>query len=295
MKKIFYMAAAALAFAACSKDDTDKIDTLTVTPETATVFTDGKLPELSIAGTPADALEGAEITWTSSNPEVVAVSADGKISFAVKDIAEEATVEISASACGKTASCIITVKPQIAHYEILDLTAEFGFKMLDRNVGASDVLKSGNYYQWGKNTPVAAESDSKVNAAYDAEWGAGSKDFSDWSVAENTPCPLGWGLPDGDQMKKIADKLEAIALYDYDMATKEEYEAACTLLNKMMVAKCGQFGKEGHDGIYLPDASYFWSAARTDAGLGVFENNLFPNYFKKAAFTMAVPVRCVKK
>ena len=99
MKKIFYMAAAALAFAACSKDDTDKIDTLTVTPETATVFTDGKLPELSIAGTPADALEGAEITWTSSNPEVVAVSADGKISFAVKDIAEEATVEISASAC----------------------------------------------------------------------------------------------------------------------------------------------------------------------------------------------------
>ena len=79
------------------------------------------------------------------------------------------------------------------------------------------------------------------------------------------------------------------------MATKEEYEAACTLLNKMMVAKCGQFGKEGHDGIYLPDASYFWSAARTDAGLGVFENNLFPNYFKKAAFTMAVPVRCGKK
>lgn len=35
MKKIFYVAAVALAFAACSKDEV-KLDSLTVTPETVT-------------------------------------------------------------------------------------------------------------------------------------------------------------------------------------------------------------------------------------------------------------------
>ena len=43
MKKIFYVAAVALAFAACSKDEA-KLDSLTVTPDTVTKFTDDVLP-----------------------------------------------------------------------------------------------------------------------------------------------------------------------------------------------------------------------------------------------------------
>ena len=49
MKKIFYVAAVALAFAACSKGEA-KLDSLTVTPETVTKFTDEVLPELSVTG-----------------------------------------------------------------------------------------------------------------------------------------------------------------------------------------------------------------------------------------------------
>ena len=222
MKKIFYVAAVALAFAACSKDEV-KLDSLTVTPETVTKFTDEVLPELSVSGTPQDVFDGAQITWTSDKPDIITVDENGKIAFAVKDIENEETVTISASAAGKTATCVITVKPQIAHYEILDFTADLGFKMLDRNVGASAVLKVGNYYQWGKNTPVSVAGDAKVNANYDANWSADSKGFADWSKPENTPCPIGWGLPDDEQMKAIDSKLEAIALYDYDQATREEY------------------------------------------------------------------------
>lgn len=296
MKKIFYVAAVALAFAACSKDEV-KLDSLTVTPETVTKFTDEVLPELSVTGSPSDVLMGGctVVTWTSDKPEIITVDENGKIAFAVKDIENEETVTISASAAGKTATCVITVKPQIARYEILDFTKEYGFKMLDRNVGASAVLKVGNYYQWGKNTPVAVAGDAKVNANYDANWSADSKGFADWSKPENTPCPIGWGLPDDDQMKVIGKKLEAIALYDYEMATKEEYDAAELLFNRMLVPASGQFGKEGQEGLYLPDAYYFWSGVKTSEGVNTFEYNNFPTYKKNNPLTLAFPVRCVKK
>ena len=294
MKKIFYVAAVALAFAACSKDEV-KLDSLTVTPETVTKFTDEVLPELSVSGTPQDVFDGAQITWTSDKPEIITVDENGKIAFAVKDIENEETVTISASAAGKTATCVITVKPQIARYEILDFTKEYGFKMLDRNVGASAVLKVGNYYQWGKNTPVAVAGDAKVNANYDANWSADSEGFADWTKPENTPCPIGWGLPDDDQMKVIAKKLEAIALYDMGYATTEEYEAAELLFNRMLVPASGQFGKEGQEGLYLPDAYYFWSGVKTSEGVNTFEYNNFPTYKKKNPLTLAFPVRCVKK
>ncbi len=235
------------------------------------------------------------VTWTSDKPEIITVDENGKIAFAVKDIENEETVTISASAAGKTATCVITVKPQIARYKILDFTADFGFKMLDRNVGASAVLKVGNYYQWGKNTPVAVAGDAKVNANYDANWSADSKGFADWSKPENTPCPIGWGLPDDEQMKVIGKKLEAIALYDYDMATKEEYEAAELLFSRMLVPASGQFGKEGQEGLYLPKAYYFWSGVKTSEGVNTFEYNLFPTYKKNNPLTLAFPVRCVKK
>lgn len=296
MKKIFYVAAVALAFAACSKDEV-KLDSLTVTPETVTKFTDEVLPELSVTGSPSDILVGgsAVVAWTSDKPEIITVDENGKIAFAVKDIENEETVTISASAAGKTATCVITVKPQIARYEILDFTADLGFKMLDRNVGASAELKVGNYYQWGKNTPVAVAGDAKVNANYDANWSADSKGFADWSKPENTPCPIGWGLPDDEQMKVIAKKLEAIALYDYDQATREEYEAAELLFNRMLVPASGQFGKEGQEGLYLPDAYYFWSGVKTSEGVNSFEYNLFPLYKTKNVLSLAIPVRCVKK
>lgn len=295
MKKIFYVAAVALAFAACSKDGV-KLDSLTVTPETVTKFTDEVLPELSVTGTPQDLFDGAQITWISDKPEIITVDENGKIAFAVKDIENEETVTISASAAGKTATCVITVKPQIARYEILDFTADFGFKMLDRNVGASAVLKVGNYYQWGKNTPVAVAGDAKVNANYDANWSADSKDFADWSKPENTPCPIGWGLPDDEQMNVIKKKLEAISLDFMGLpTTEEEYEAAERLFNRMLVPASGQFGKEGKDGLYLPNAYYFWSGVKTGEGVNTFEYNNFPTYTKKNPLTLAFPVRCVKK
>ncbi len=290
MKRFAPPIAALLLLCSCN-DSVVKIDSLAITPETATVFTDEALPELSLSATPQDALEGTEVTWTSSNTALVTVAEDGTLEFAVKDIEGEETVTVTASAGKKTATCTINVKGQICRYGIIDMSAEFGLLLLDRNIGASAAGKAGNYYQKGCNTPVAYEGDEAVNSEYKTDWSAESEGYIDWSKPENTPCPKGWRIPDGDDMTAINKKLEAIALYEWDMATKEEYNAALDVLDKMQTAVSGRFQPDKK----IPDAECFWSTfINTSGGLGAFENNNFPNFTKSYNYTVAIPVRCVK-
>lgn len=300
MKKIAYIAVVALAVVACNKEEGAKIDSIKVVPETKTLYTDEVLPELGVVLDP----ENADVTveWTSSDPELVTVSDKGVLAFAVKDIEDaEKTVTITAKAGEKTAACVLTIKGQISRYEVLDFTKDFGFKMLDRNVGAKTKEEVGNYYQWGKNTPVAANDEAEVNANYNAEWGPTSEGFADWTVAENTPCPKGWSLPNDEQMKKVKAKLDIIGDWYFEMATDEECAEAFAIVDKMALVECGQFKKESTTQKYLPEAKYFWTSYtfKDDADVskvGTFEYNNFPTYNIKAggSYDLAIPVRCVK-
>jgi len=300
MKKIAYIAVVALAVVACNKEEGAKIDSIKVVPETKTLYTDEALPELAVVLDPEDA--NVTVEWTSSDPELVTVSDKGVLAFAVKDIEDaEKTVTITAKAGEKTASCVLTVKGQISRYEVLDFTADFGFQMLDRNVGAKSKEEVGNYYQWGKNTPVAANDETEVNANYNAEWGPTSEGFADWTVAENTPCPKGWSLPNDEQMKKVKAKLDIIGDWYLDMATDEECAEAFAIVDKMALVECGQFKKESTTQKYLPTAKYFWTSYtfKDDADVskvGTFEYNNFPTYSTKTggSYDLAIPVRCVK-
>lgn len=301
MKKIAYIAVVALAIVACNKEEGGaKIDSIKVVPETKTLYTDEALPELTVVLDPEDA--DVAVEWTSSAPELVTVSDKGVLAFAVKDIEDaEKTVTITAKAGEKTASCVLTVKGQISRYEVLDFTADFGFQMLDRNVGAKSKEEVGNYYQWGKNTPVAANDETEVNANYNAEWGPTSEGFADWTVAENTPCPKGWSLPNDEQMKKVKAKLDIIGDWYYEMATDEECAEAFAIVDKMALVECGQFKKESTAQKYLPEAKYFWTSYtfKDDADVskvGTFEYNNFPTYSTKSggSYDLAIPVRCVK-
>lgn len=300
MKKIAYIAVVALAVVACNKEEGAKIDSIKVVPETKTLYTDEALPELAVVLDPEDA--NVTVEWTSSDPELVTVSDKGVLAFAVKDIEDaEKTVTITAKAGEKTAACVLTVKGQISRYEVLDFTADFGFKMLDRNVGAKTKEEVGNYYQWGKNTPVAANGETEVNANYNAEWGPTSEGFADWTVAENTPCPKGWSLPNDEQMKKVKAKLDIIGDWYYEMATDEDCAEAFAIVDKMALVECGQFKKESTTQKYLPTAKYFWTSYtfKDDADVskvGTFEYNNFPTYSTKTggSYDLAIPVRCVK-
>lgn len=300
MKKIAYIAVVALAVVACNKEEGAKIDSIKVVPETKTLYTDEALPELAVVLDPEDA--NVTVEWTSSDPELVTVSDKGVLAFAVKDIEDaEKTVTITAKAGEKTAACVLTVKGQISRYEVLDFTADFGFQMLDRNVGAKSKEEVGNYYQWGKNTPVAANGETEVNANYNAEWGPTSDGFADWTVAENTPCPKGWSLPNDEQMKKVKAKLDIIGDWYFEMATDEDCAEAFAIVDKMALVECGQFKKESTTQKYLPTAKYFWTSYtfKDDADVskvGTFEYNNFPTYSTKTggSYDLAIPVRCVK-
>lgn len=300
MKKIAYIAVVALAVVACNKEEGAKIDSIKVVPETKTLYTDEALPELAVVLDPEDA--NVTVEWTSSDPELMTVSDKGVLAFAVKDIEDaEKAVTITAKAGEKTAACVLTVKGQISRYEVLDFTADFGFQMLDRNVGAKTKEEVGNYYQWGKNTPVAANGETEVNANYNAEWGPTSDGFADWTVAENTPCPKGWSLPNDEQMKKVKAKLDIIGDWYFEMATDEDCAEAFAIVDKMALVECGQFKKESTTQKYLPTAKYFWTSYtfKDDADVskvGTFEYNNFPTYSTKTggSYDLAIPVRCVK-
>lgn len=269
-----------------------KIESLSITPETATVFVDENLPELSLSATPQDALEGASVTWTSSNPGIISVAEDGTIEFAVKDIEGEETVTITAKAGDKTAVCMITVKGLICKYGINDLSQELGLLFLDRNVGAAAVGDAGNYYQKGNNTPVAYTGSTEVNAGYKADWSAESEGFVDWSKPENTPCPTGWRIPNADDMNLLKTKvLDPIAEYEmFDMGDYPEAEYA--ILEKINPAVSGRFQPEKK----IDAAKCFWSTFvnETNGKLGVYEDNNFPNFSKSYTYVAAIPVRCVK-
>lgn len=148
MKKIAYIAVVALAVVACNKEEGAKIDSIKVVPETKTLYTDEALPELTVVLDPEDA--NVTVEWTSSDPELVTVSPKGELALTVEDIEEkEKVVTITAKAGELSATCKLTIKGQIARYEVLDFTKDFGFKMLDRNIGAKSKEDAGYFYQWG--------------------------------------------------------------------------------------------------------------------------------------------------
>lgn len=282
---------AALLFASCKKEE---VYTLKVTPATATLYTDDALPVLSVTTDPASSIEGKTINYTSDHPEIVTVDTKGELKFAVKDIAQDQKVTITVTVGKQTATCALDIKAQIGRYKALSISGS-DLQILDRNVGAKSATDPGNYYQWGKNTPVAYGNETSTNANYDANWSVTSLGFSDWTKEENQPCPLGWRMANADDMEEIGELIEDIAYWWLDIINYDDAADAFVTLNSMNIYATGKFQKD-KDGKYLPDAGYFW-AGLMDAKAGTacaFENNNFPVFTKKATFDMAMPVRCVK-
>lgn len=298
MKKIAYIAVVALAVVACNKEEGAKIDSIKVVPETKTLYTDEALPELTVVLDPEDA--NVTVEWTSSDPELVTVSPKGELALTVEDIEEkEKVVTITAKAGELSATCKLTIKGQIARYEVLDFTKDLGFKMLDRNVGAKSTEDIGYFYQWGKILPVASGNDTKVNEFYDKDWSPESKGFADWTVAENTPCPKGWSIPTKEQILKLKYIVGEVLTYEYYpdfyKGTEEEYQNYKKILNQLHLLNSGKFTAAEKDDKYKGEA--FWSSTLTEKDgnnlPSIYWNGNAPT-FETNTYATAVPVRCVK-
>ncbi|MDR0954271.1 MAG: Ig-like domain-containing protein [Rikenellaceae bacterium] len=283
----------------------------TITASAEAFVVDEELPTLSVAWTPEGAVAPTSVAWSSDTPTVLDVTSAGVLELKVADVADPVEVVISATAqpAGVTASVTLTVQGKITRYEVIDCSAELGLLVLDRNVGATaaydpdatdNTASIGNYYQWGKNVIVAYGAQETADAElFDPTWNAEGENFSDWSVPANTPCPIGWSIPDKDQTELIANK--AWADYDWGTQTDEEFEAAKALYKKLKIARNGAFRVQGEK--YLPRAGYFWSSylnvvdGPNAEGIKMayaVQDNYDINRSKRELVTYAMPVRCVK-
>ncbi|MDH6312414.1 uncharacterized protein (TIGR02145 family) [Parabacteroides sp. PFB2-10] len=303
MKKVFlFLSVAALLLSGCG-DDEVRVGSVTVTATSTEFIVGNALPTLTAVVTPDDA-DNKTVTWSSNKPEILAVDVEtGVLELKVTDLEESEEVKITAMADGQSDDVTITVKGLISYYEILDFSSEFGLLVLDRNVGATaaydkgaadNTAANGNFYQLGRNVVVATGATEAANAEFDANWTAESAGYVDWSVPANTPCPKGWGVPNQTQFVAMMKLLENynIDLVDFDMITKEEYDAAKAANAKMKLAKSGYFREASKK--YLPGAEAFWSAAyHTSGAPWGYVHNLFPNKSRETA-KVAMPIRCVK-
>jgi uncharacterized protein YjdB len=137
---------------------TDPVQSLSVTPASTKIGFGGTV-KLAVSVAPSTAAAGNPVAWTSSDPKVATVAADGTVSGV-----GEGTATITATAGGKSAACDVTVmKP------VTKLRTPLGTVTLKANTkatlplvaydkaGATDAL-----LVWASSKPAVATVDAKT-------------------------------------------------------------------------------------------------------------------------------------
>ena len=324
MKKIFLvLGLVAMAAVSCKDDegggnpgDPTAVEELTISDGSVVYVqlgTTNKQFKLTLG---AEA-SGKTLEWTSDKPQILAVDqTTGLLSFGSNATASKISISVS-SESGKLAAATVYLVPEApAGYEVIEETGQITegkFYMLDRNVGASAVGKSGNYYQWGRKTVVAAEGATSVNDSFNTDIAWNTAD-ADW--AEGL-CPEGWRLPTKADLEIIKSK--TLAYYDYLLCeeygfpcdyTDQEIEDSIKAWDTMQMAPSGMFNVKDENGdgkitadevaFYTVGAESFWSSELTETSNSLnipcaynFLNNSIPTVEKQYSVMNAMPVRCV--
>ena len=324
MKKIFLvLGLVAMAAVSCKDDegggnpgDPTAVEELTIS-DGSVVYVQLGTTDKQFKLTLGAEASGKTLEWTSDKPQILAVDqTTGLLSFGSNATASKISISVS-SESGKLAAATVYLVPKApAGYEVIEETAQITgdkFYMLDRNVGASAPGKTGNYYQWGRKTVVAAEGATSVNDSFDLDMAWKTSD-ADW--AEGL-CPEGWRLPTKADLDVIKELTLAYFddLFYTDMGfdspyTSEEIEASKKVWDMMEMAESGMFnvsddngdGKITADEVapYADGAYGFWSSELTgeSGSLSIpcaynFLNNFAPTVEKNRPVMNAMPVRCV--
>ena len=208
------------------------VNTILVSPSAFTLYVDSEFPSMSYVSVPTNTVDSV-VVWSSDTPEVLDVDPEtGELKWGTVRNCEVVISATSATRKDVKGECRITVRNTMGVYKYLDLRAELGLFVIDRNMGATMAFDKtvtnnmaaglkGNYYHWGNNTPVANKEfggDDGRGGYYtypngrtllggypefDPSWNAEGEHFSDWSQGGETPCPGGWRLPTKEECEKI--------------------------------------------------------------------------------------------
>ncbi len=303
MKRLFYYTFLFIALGACNYDDGwdgykenlegGQVEMIIVSPSSAILYIDSKLPTLSYYIAPWGAVDTV-VTWTSDKPEVLNVNA----TTGVLEWGTPANTVVTISAISNSNSkilgkCVFTIRNSRGRYRYVDLRKQAGIWMLDRNLEASTKAEDGfnsiptlnntwygNYYQYGNNNPVAnlengGEDGQGGNynyengrymtggfSYYDPYWDNTYDGFVDWSVPNNLPVVMeGWRLPTKNELEKLAYWIDENNFRD--AAGKG---AAKVLRKEVAFGPGGLIGGERNSFPYSPGdagmvfSAYIWSS-----------------------------------
>ncbi|MBQ4279593.1 MAG: Ig-like domain-containing protein [Rikenellaceae bacterium] len=327
MKKfLLALAVVSVAAVACNDDDDAPVP-VSVTSVTinqgpamyASMAVGAAMPTLSVTVKPDDATNKTMEWSVSANTAVTIDKNTGKLTRTDAALTEPIEVTVQArSVNGVDGTAKLYLTPEApAGYGVIDSIKHLAnFYMLDRNVGASAVGTSGNYYQWGRNAVVATEGATAVNGSFDynVTWAAPAS----WATAAS-PCPDGWRLPTQAELELIKSLtlpyFDNLAMEDFGMDpsyTEEQAAESLRIYNMLKMANSGMFQVKDTDGDgmisagevskYMASAPTFWSSdvvTGTTGLLGMslaynFANNLIPAVEKTRPVMFAMPVRCVR-
>lgn len=269
------------------------VEMIIVSPSSAMLYIDSKLPNLSYYVAPLGAAD-TTVTWVSDKPEVLSVNAEtGVLAWGTPTNTEVTISAVSNSNSQVVGTCVFTVRNARGRYRYVDLRKQLGLWMLDRNLEASSKAVDGfnaaplanntwygDYYQYGHNDPVANlehggengqggvwtyENGREMNGgypAYDPYWDNTREGFVDWSNPENLPGGIeGWRLPTKKELEELAYWLDANNFRD-----AKGKGAAKVLQQEVAFGTGGIIGGERNNFLYSQGdagqaySSYIWSS-----------------------------------
>lgn len=262
--------------------DGSPINTILVSPSSFTLYVDSEFPTMSYVCVPANTADST-VSWESDTPDVLDIDSEtGELKWG----ATVKNCEVVISAVSTTnpdvkGECKFSVKNTMGVYQYLDLRAQLGLFVMDRNIGASMVFDEttiggeeslkGNYYHWGYNAPVINREfggDDGRGGKYtypdgrqliggypefDRYWNAEGENFSDWSQNGETPCPSGWRLPTKEECERMAYMTNVD-----NFKTQQEKTLARALRKKLSFAETGYYQWEG--GKWEGGTAYLWTS-----------------------------------
>ena len=182
---------------ACTNNPRGAVTSVTLNETALTIPITGT-ERLSVTIAPADATN-RNITWTSSNPAVATVAANGVITT----LSTGTTTITVTSECGAhTASCTVTVVEIPAISASLDGVVIAGIRWATRNVYTPGVFAesptvAGAFYQWNRRKNWA---DTGAITGWDGTFPA----EAEWEAHTN-PCPEGWRVPTRQELQTLND------------------------------------------------------------------------------------------
>ena len=221
----------------------------------------GTSGKLTATVSPANASNRA-VVWTSGDPAVAEVAPDGTVTGKEPG---KATITVTTTDGGKTATCEVTVKPDYNGYKYVDLGLPSGLKWATMNVGATSPEKPGYYFAWGETT-------TKTNYT----WGTytlANGTYNSLTKYCNMSSHGDGGYTDGlTTLEKDDDAARASWGGSWRMPTKEDFQELRNHCNSTWTIQDGKGGykftckTDDAKSIFLPAAGYRIGARFIDDG-----------------------------